>query len=158
MMIHSTVPTINDAAAGIAITTTATTTTTFIDLPILVTPTTYEWTKFRGADYRGPAWVATKSQHRNRQRHHNTKDNSSLFSGERYQILKWEPKREQNHIDIEIDLFLPPHHRSTTTTSGLPLNQHHVMCPSSYWYGFPTSFLVEPMAVCAPSLLDFFSI
>ena len=119
-----------------------TTTTTFIDIPIVISPTTLDAATFYGSDYRGPAWVRPAPQRRRRP------PSPSLY----HQWTKWTAQQQQHHIDMEMDVFLP---RNPTNTAVSSLQQ--VLCPSSsYWYGFPTWFLVEPVAVCAPWLLDFF--
>ena len=156
MMIHS-----SSSSSSSSSKTTAT--TTLIDVPILMSKTTLASTKFYGSDYRGPSWVSTKYR-RPGQRSHGT------TNPEPFEITKWEVIPETNHIQIEMDVFLPrPSHPDTsentaaTTTTQMSSQQQQqrrqrqILCPSSNsWYGFFTSLFVEPIAVCAPSILDFF--
>jgi hypothetical protein len=147
MMIHTSSKISSSAALG-----TPNKRTLFIDVPILMSKTTLESTKYYGSDYRGPAWVATKpSSHRRRRRR------SRITNHESYQITRWEPQPEKNQIRMEMDVFIPhPHESNDVRTTIIGPSRKQILCPSSYWYGFPTSFFVEPIAVCAPSLLDFF--
>ena len=158
MMIHQTVRTA----------TSTTTTTTFVNVPILFTKTTLELTKFYGSDYRGPAWVVPTTKSKTQARRWYSR-NAGSGSGdeinpERYQITKWEPIPEKNHINVEMDIYVPQSSNHpvndipATTTTSILSSQKQVLCPSSYLYGFPTSFFVEPIAVCAPSLLNFFQL
>ena len=153
MMIHYT-----SSSSSLGRTTSATR-TLFIDVPILMSKT-LESTKFYGSDYRGPAWITTKSS--SQRRHRSSMNTNNSY--EPYQITHWEPQPEKNQIRIEMDVFLPQLQiddddigtSTAKTTTTKPSRMQKILCPSSYWYGFPTSFFVEPIAVCAPSLLDFF--
>ena len=155
MMIHS-----SSSSSSSSSKTTAT--TTLIDVPILMSKTTLASTKFYGSDYRGPSWVSTKYRRPGRHSHGTTNPGP-------FEITKWEVIPETNHIQIEMDVFLPrPSHPDTsentaaTTTTQMSSQQQRrrrrqILCPSSNsWYGFFTSLFVEPIAVCAPSILDFF--
>jgi hypothetical protein len=134
--------------------------TTLLDIPILINFNTLQPISFYGSDFRGPAWVQPKS--------HSSKKLQP--SKQPYNITVWKPFIEQNHIEMELDLYIPRnihhHNITTTTTTSIPskksksipkqlLNQ--ILCPS-YLYGLPTSFFLEPIAVCAPSILDFFDL
>lgn len=63
-------------------------------------------------------------------------------------ISSWEPNVEENRISIEYEISLQ---RSSDQSTDVELCE-------SYLYGFPSSFYLEPIAVCSPSILDFFAI
>lgn len=99
-----------------------------VDLPILVNSKTLEPRKFSVGDFRGSAWARKKS------------------GQVPYEINSWKPNVSENKIVIEVNIFLKQAHQDEPE-----------LCPS-YLYGLPSSFFLEPMSVCAPSMLDFFSV
>jgi hypothetical protein len=103
-----------------------------VDIPILFSMQTFEQTSFWGGDFRGAAWVR-KSE------------------GMRYRFISWKGYPKHNRIETEIDIFL--HDGSLTPQKSLEPE----LC-RSFLYGFPSSFFLEPIALCAPSLLDFFDL
>lgn len=99
-----------------------------VDLPILVHPKTLAPRKFSIGDFRGVAWARSKP--------------SELPM----KIRSWKANVPENKISLEVDVYLQPGHPDEPD-----------FCPS-YMYGTPTSFFLEPMSVCAPSLMDFFAL
>jgi hypothetical protein len=67
-----------------------------------------------------------------------------------YNISSWKVSQEQNLVEIEVDVFLP-----TSDDDGKTLSEH--LC-RSWIYGLPSSFFLEPISECAPSMLDFFAL
>jgi hypothetical protein len=104
-----------------------------VDLPALIHPKTLEQRRFLMADMSGLAWV--------RQR-----QGQQLFP---LDITSWEPHVEENRISMEVNVYVQQQQQS-------PSNDDTAIefCPS-WIYGLPTSFFLEPIAVCAPSMLDF---
>ena len=99
-----------------------------VDLPILVQTKTLEPRKFSVGDFRGSAWARKKS------------------GRVPLEIKSWKPNVAENRIVIEVNIFLRQSPRDEPE-----------LCPS-YLYGLPSSFFLEPMSICAPSMLDFFSV
>jgi hypothetical protein len=104
-----------------------------VDIPILFNAQTLEQASFWGSDFRGAAWVR-KSE------------------GVRYRFVSWKGNPKHNRIETEIDVFL---HDASLTAEKTSLEPE--LC-RSFLYGFPSSFFLEPIALCAPSLLDFFAL
>ena len=71
-------------------------------------------------------------------------------------IKSWKPRTKENAVDIDIDIFLE---RKISMEDGSSTKDHatQVFC-ESWLYGWPSSFFLEPMAICGPSLLDFFAL
>jgi hypothetical protein len=72
---------------------------------------------------------------------------------------------KQNRIEVNVNVYLtrlprPPSSSSSTATSekadGSSVSSS-LWCPSLL-YGLPSSFFLEPIAVCARPLLDFFAL
>ncbi len=99
-----------------------------VDLPILVQSKTLEPRKFSIGDFRGVAWARKKPEEIP------------------LKIRSWNTNLSENRITMEVDLFLQPTYQDQPE-----------FC-SSYMYGLPSSFFLEPMSVCAPSMLDFFAV
>lgn len=99
-----------------------------LDLPILVHSKTLERRKFSMGDFRGVAWAR------------NTPADLPM------KIRSWDANLVENKITVEVDVYVQP------TSQDQP-----EFCPY-YMYGFPSSFFLEPMSVCAPSMLDFFAL
>jgi hypothetical protein len=99
-----------------------------VDLPILFNPKTLEPRKFFMGDFRGAAWTRGKRR-------------------EKPMVIRsWNADIVQKEIALEIDVYLQ------ASDSDQP-----AFCPT-YMYGLPSSFFLEPMTVCAPSMLDFFAL
>ena len=99
-----------------------------LDLPILVDPKTLEAKQFSMSDFRGIGWVRGKE-------------------GELpVKIRSWEAEVGKNRIALEVEVYVHPSEKDQA-----------ILC-ESYLYGFPGSFFLEPMSVCAPSMLDFFAL
>jgi len=98
-----------------------------IHVPIVPHGTTLEERSFWGGDFRG---------HASKRR---AKANA-------FKVKSWEVVGDAE-IQLELDVFL------TRGSSSKDLAKD--LCPSLL-YGTPGSFFVEPIAVCAPSLLNFF--
>ena len=88
----------------------------------------FEPRSFFGPDLRGPAYVSHK------------------IRGQSFSIEEWVV--EDDAIEMDVNIYL-------TKKSGPPPDKLKTLCPSSF-YGSPTSFFLEPIAMCAPSMLDFF--
>ena len=102
-----------------------------LNVPISIQRQTLESKKFRGSDWRGAAWTQSKAE---------------VSS---YTITSWEANVVENSIDIHLDIFLREQTERTTLSNQL--------C-RSWIYGLPSSFFVEPISVCAHSMLDFFAL
>lgn len=102
-----------------------------LDLPILPDPTTLEERAFVLSDFRGAAWV---------------RSSKSSSSAERMKITSWEPNVSKNAINIDVDVYVQQS------------SIEQVDFCTSILYGLPSSFFLEPIAVCAPSMLDFFAL
>lgn len=88
----------------------------------------FEPRSFFGPDLRGPAYVTQK------------------IRGHSYSIEEWFVEGES--IEVDVNIYL-------TKGFGSQSDMSKTLCPSSL-YGSPASFFLEPIAVCAPSMLDFF--
>jgi hypothetical protein len=106
-----------------------------VDLPALAHYKTLEQRRFSLPDWRGAAWVRPRPL------------------GNRVEITSWEPNVDENSISIEVTVLLSQKNGTSTSTSSSALE----FCPSMI-YGFPSSFFLEPISLCAPSMLDFFAI
>lgn len=102
---------------------------TLVDVPVSVNMKTLEQGLFWGPDFRGAAWVRS------------TEDS-------RFRIASWKDFPDQNRFEVEVDILLA---EAPDKSSSSELCQ-------SFLYGLPSSFFLEPMAVCAPSMLDFFDL
>lgn len=101
-----------------------------IHVPIVPTAKTLEERSFWGGDFRG----------------HAGKKKSSTDA---FKVTSWTVVGEAE-IHVEIDIFMARGDESVEKRS-----IEKDLCPS-FLYGTPSSFFVEPIAVCAPSLLNFF--
>jgi hypothetical protein len=99
-----------------------------LDVPVLPHPKTLEERKFSMVDFRGAAWVRPRR------------------NGIPMNISSWEPNVEKGHISMEVDIYLQQ-----------SVSEEVEFCASSI-YGFPSSFFLEPVSICAPSMLDFFAL
>jgi hypothetical protein len=98
-----------------------------IHIPIVPHVKTLEQKSFWGGDWRG---------HAGRKRH----------SVDAFNMTTWNVGTN-NEIQVEIDIYLTQGNSFQDLVKDL--------CPSRL-YGMPKSFYTEPIAVCAPSLLNFF--
>ena len=98
-----------------------------IHIPVLFHSKTYERRSFWGPDFRGHVGRRTAQS-------------------DAYNITQWNISQEDAHVQVELDIFL---------TKGPSPDIRKDMCPW-YMYGLPSAFFVEPIAVCAPYLFDFF--
>jgi hypothetical protein len=110
---------------------------TLLDLPILLDSKTLNARSFRWPDWRGSAW--TKYSEKNPP----------------FKIVSWKGDAKNSRIEIELDIFLqvlndPANEASATSQSAL-------LC-QSWLHSSPSSFFLEPMSECAPSMLDFFAL
>jgi hypothetical protein len=101
-----------------------------IHVPIIPQGKTLEQCGFWGGDWRG----------------HAGKRKSVMNA---FNVTSWEVTGDATEIKVEMDVFL--------TKGGSPQDLAKELCPS-FLYGAPSSFYVEPIAVCAPFLLNFFPI
>jgi hypothetical protein len=117
---------------------------TLFDLPLLFHRRTLEAKRsMLGGDWRGSAWMREDPQHKP------------------YEVRRWVGLPEQNKIEVDLNVYLtrlPP--RASTTEEaqrdGSSVSTS-LWCPSLL-YGLPSSFFLEPIAVCARPLLDFFEV
>eukprot|EP00934_Nitzschia_sp_Nitz4_P006110 Nitzschia sp. Nitz4//scaffold137_size62074//2671//3615//NITZ4_006403-RA/size62074-processed-gene-0.77-mRNA-1//-1//CDS//3329535664//6100//frame0 len=77
------------------------------------------------SDFRGLAWVRKNPS------------NPSL------RLRSWVPNVAEHHVELTFNVFLPVSHDDSVK-----------FCPSLL-YGLPGSFFLEPISVCAPSMMDF---
>ncbi len=108
-----------------------------LDLPVLLYPKTLEQRpfSFSSLEWRGLSWSRRRKQ----------KNGNGALP---YKIVSWIPNKENNHIDVEINIFLKLAADETSSTPNF--------CPSSFF--LPGSFFLQPIAVCARYLLDFFEL
>lgn len=122
---------------------------TLFDLPLLFHRKTLKRAKrsMLGGDWRGSAWMREDPPDRP------------------YDVRKWVGLPKQNRIEVNVNVYLtrlprPPSSSSSTATSekadGSSVSSS-LWCPSLL-YGLPSSFFLEPIAVCARPLLDFFAL
>ena len=99
---------------------------------------------FYGPDIRGPVVVGSGSG--------KSGDASA-------QISSWNVE-DNGEISLSIDFFLTVRSSDGTSSAGDDsMSLSHIFCNSNSWFpGTPKSFFVEPIAVCAPSALDFFEL
>ena len=109
---------------------------TLVDVPIYFHWDSLESRSFGWNDWRGSAWVRQKSEDAG------------------YEITYWKADRPRRSISIGLNLFLQQNPSFPDTGSAF---SHESTCESLV-YGLPSSFFREPMAVCASSTLDFFTI
>jgi hypothetical protein len=111
-----------------------------LDLPALIHPTTLERRSFSlsAFDWRGQAWSKRKL---------------SKGTLPPFDITSWNVNDEKNRIDIDVDIFLERIQPPVTGTTAPVADPE--FCPS-LTYILPGAFFLEPIAVCAKSLLDFF--
>eukprot|EP00977_Amphora_coffeiformis_P022922 scaffold11843_cov152-Amphora_coffeaeformis.AAC.2 len=109
---------------------------TLVDVPIYFHWASLESRSFGWNDWRGPAWVRQKSEDTG------------------YEITSWIADRKRRSISIGLNLFLQQNPFAEDTAVAF---SHDAMCESLV-YGLPSSFFREPMAVCASSMLDFFTV
>jgi hypothetical protein len=140
---------------------------TLVDIPLVIQSGTLQPGRFYGSDVRGGAWVKQSRKH------------------PPYNITSWKAVPKENHIVIEMDIFLSQrssigtrrrapslfHQLASSASKLLPFSRGEkdsrrspstaseasLLCPS-YLYGWPHSFFREPIAVCAPSMLDYFDL
>lgn len=108
-----------------------------VHVPMTLDRATLESRSFFGPDWRGPAYVTTK-----------VPAEQQSFSIEKWTVVG----DDKDAIDMTVNLYLTT---SDDDDDG-PTDIRNALCPSSSWYGSPSSFFLEPISVCAPSLLDFF--
>lgn len=101
-----------------------------LDLPALPRRNTLTQQSFILGDWRGQGWMKKRPK------------KSAMV------VSSWEPNVEENRISIDYEISLQP---SSEDSTGAELCE-------SYLYGFPSSFYLEPIAVCSPSTLDFFAL
>jgi hypothetical protein len=99
-----------------------------LDLPVLPHAKTLEQRTFSIGDFRGAAWVQQRPKE------------------VPMKITSWKPNVKDNRISLEVDIYVQQSSEDMVQ-----------LCQSAI-YGFPSSFFLEPIAVCAPSLLDFFAL
>jgi len=60
-------------------------------------------------------------------------------------------------LEINVEIRLPRYNEEAAAASTVALSEQRQLCPSLV-YGLPSSFFLEPIAVCAPSMLNFFDL
>ena len=106
-----------------------------VDLPALIHPRTLQQRNFMLPDWRGVAWV---------------KSGPSKEISPSIQIDSWEPNVADNVITLKVSMYLQQSQEGSNSSQAN-------FCPS-FIYGHPSSFFLEPITMCAPSMLDFFDI
>lgn len=106
---------------------------TLIDFPMLLDHKTLAARLFRWPDWRGPAWTKHKDQN------------------PPYKVVSWKGDAKKSKIEIELDIYLLG--QDDAETSG----RSSSLCPS-WLHSSPSSFFLEPISECAPSMLDFFAL
>ena len=101
-------------------------------LPLLMDRKNLERRNFRWSEWRGAAYFTQPK----------TRETG-------YEITSWTTKHV-NSVKVEMDVFL-----SQTEQSDAAVKD--AFCTSRF-YGLPSSFFLEPIALCAPSMLDFFEL
>lgn len=109
-----------------------------LDVPVLIHPKTLEERPFSLSffDWRGLSWSKRKK-------------GKALP----YKVVSWNADPERNHIEMALNVFLELQTTSGNDTTATPAPE---FCPS--WHFLPGSFFLEPIAVCARHLLDFFQL
>ena len=108
-----------------------------IHLPVLLDQTTLTPRPFRWSEWRGMGFVTTKNNAKTKE------------SG--YNVTAWTANKTA--IQVTMDIYM--RRRNDDEQSRPDLKD--ALCPSPF-YGLPSSFFFEPIAVCAPSMLDFFAL
>ena len=117
-----------------------------VDIPMQFDRRTLERrSSFRWPDMRGIAWARQGNSN-------NNNDGDPLGQG--YTIQSWDVNAEKNTINVEVDVYL-----ERDGDQRQQQQQEQLLCPSSSMSKilFPASFFLEPIAVCTPSMLDFFA-
>jgi hypothetical protein len=108
---------------------------TLIDVPVLLDPKTLNAQSFRWSDWRGSAWTKYSEQ------------------SPPYKIVSWEGDVKNSLIEIELDIFL----QVLNGDEASDISESPVLCRS--WFpSSPSSFFLEPISECSPSILDFFAL
>jgi hypothetical protein len=107
-----------------------------LDIPFMYNRKTLNQkkTNMLGGDWRGSAWMRESCVDKP------------------YDVRKWTGNPKDNRIDVDLHVYLAriPDQAADKSASSL-------WCPSML-YGLPSSFFLEPIAVCARPLLDFFAL
>lgn len=107
---------------------------TLVNVPVMMERTTLEQkSSSRWADWRGAAWVQDKE-----------KDPA-------FDITSWKANPKKNVVDVQIDVYLQE------AAENIDTDLSGQLC-RSWVYGLPSSFFLEPITECAPSMLDFFAL
>lgn len=101
-----------------------------VHLPIVL-DRKLEARSFFGPDWRGPAYLTKK------------------ILDQKYSIQDWMVVKADS-IVLDLNIYL-------NKVLEPPVDISKTLCPSTF-YGSPSSFFLEPIAVCAPSILDFFEL
>lgn len=104
---------------------------TLINVPLLMAKNTLKRSNFSGRDWRGAAWT----QH--------------VQASKPFSVSSWVEDTNKNTIEIVVDVQLYAKQGKSSNREAL--------CQSRV-YGLPSSFFVEPIAVCGKSLTDFFAL
>ena len=84
-------------------------------------------------------------------------DNNALFP---LRIASWKPLVEENSVDMTMDVFVswdPSFESDEDPAVENNTTADQLLC-QSLPFGFPASVFVEPISLCAPTLLDFFDL
>jgi hypothetical protein len=116
-----------------------------LDVPVLPHHSTLQSRRFSlsGLDWRGVSWSKRYDDGQRRRRRTVP-----------YEITTWIPNKERRHIDVTVDIFLEFAEPTGEDTQQPPRID---FCPSPL-YLLPSSFFLEPITMCARSLLDFFAL
>ncbi|KAL7575301.1 hypothetical protein ACA910_001826 [Epithemia clementina (nom. ined.)] len=118
------------------------------DLPLLIDPKTLMQQEFSSSSsWRGPQSL-------------NDMIPSAKNQASPIKISSWIPNLKDNTIDVSLDVFLE---RKTTCAAAddcageMDDDKAKLFC-NSLPFGFPASFLLEPISICSPTVLDFFDL
>uniref|UniRef100_A0A7S2YRZ8 Uncharacterized protein n=1 Tax=Entomoneis paludosa TaxID=265537 RepID=A0A7S2YRZ8_9STRA len=114
---------------------------TLVDLPMLLDSDSLEPKEFSfAADWRGHGWMKPLKVNAKAPEKSNP-----------VKLSKWTAKPDENRIEASYDILIEKVKSPTNKTAS------DIFCDSLF-YGLPSSFFLEPMSICAPSMLDFFAV
>lgn len=75
------------------------------------------------------------------------------------EISSWIPHPKENRIEITIDIYLPAANDVVVAEANPSAHKNGTALFCNVLpFGFPASFLLEPISICSPTLLDFFNL
>jgi hypothetical protein len=107
-----------------------------VDVPFLVDVNTLQQKTFKWPDWRGSAWIRNKP------------------AQPPFQFAGWDVSPDRSHVDVSINVYLSA---AEGSQNGTRFAGRSPLCHSLFQL-LPGAFFREPLGVCVPSILDFFSI